>query len=95
MRIRLSISKRISESDIAWSELTKSGRRQLVIRPRARGINKLIQFKIGGLPQSGVSLYLLDSNSCMMSSEIATYLTGRYVSFRIFTLAFEEHLTFY
>ena len=30
----------------------------------------------------------------MMSSEIATYLTGRYVSFRIFTLSFEEYLRF-
>ena len=30
----------------------------------------------------------------MMSSEIATHLTGRYISFRIFTLSFEEYLTF-
>ena len=30
----------------------------------------------------------------MMSSEISTYLTGRYVSFRIFPLSFEEYLTF-
>lgn len=30
----------------------------------------------------------------MMSSEISTYLTGRYVTFRIFTLSFEEYLTF-
>lgn len=30
----------------------------------------------------------------MMSSELSTYLTGRYVSFRIFTLSFGEYLTF-
>ena len=30
----------------------------------------------------------------MMSSEISTYLTGRYVSFRIYTLSFEEYLRF-
>ena len=30
----------------------------------------------------------------MMSKEISTYLTGRYVSFRIFPLSFEEYLTF-
>lgn len=41
-----------------------------------------------------VDLYVTGSNSRMMSSEIATYLTGRYVSFRIFTLSFEEYLTF-
>lgn len=41
-----------------------------------------------------VDIYVMGSNSRMMSSEIATYLTGRYVSFRIFTLSFEEYLTF-
>ena len=41
-----------------------------------------------------VDLYITGSNSRMMSSEIATYLTGRYVSFRIFTLSFGEYLMF-
>ena len=41
-----------------------------------------------------VDIYVTGSNSRMMSSEIDTYLTGRYVSFRIFTLSFKEYLTF-
>lgn len=41
-----------------------------------------------------VDLYVTGSNSRMMSSEIATYLTGRYVSFRIYTLSFAEYLMF-
>lgn len=41
-----------------------------------------------------VDLYVTGSNSRMMSSEIATYLTGRYVAFRIYTLSFSEYLTF-
>lgn len=41
-----------------------------------------------------VDLYVTGSNSRMMSSEIATYLTGRYISFRIFTLSFGEYLMF-
>lgn len=41
-----------------------------------------------------VDLYVTGSNSRMMSSEISTYLTGRYVSFCIFPLSFEEYLTF-
>ena len=41
-----------------------------------------------------VDLYVTGSNSRMMSSEIATYLTGRYVSFRIYTLSFQEYLEF-
>ena len=41
-----------------------------------------------------VDLYVTGSNSHMMSSEISTYLTGRYVAFRIYTLSFSEYLTF-
>lgn len=41
-----------------------------------------------------VDIYVTGSNSRMMSSEIETYLTGRYVSFRIYTLSFAEYLTF-
>ena len=41
-----------------------------------------------------VDIYVTGSNSRMMSSEISTYLTGRYVSFRIYTLSFAEYLKF-
>lgn len=41
-----------------------------------------------------VDLYVTGSNSRMMSSEISTYLTGRYVAFRIYTLSFQEYLMF-
>ena len=41
-----------------------------------------------------VDLYVTGSNSRMMSSEISTYLTGRYLAFRIYTLSFGEYLTF-
>lgn len=41
-----------------------------------------------------VDVYVTGSNSRMMSSEISTYLTGRYIAFRIYTLSFAEYLTF-
>lgn len=41
-----------------------------------------------------VDIYVTGSNSRMMSSEISTYLTGRYVAFRIYTLSFAEYLEF-
>lgn len=41
-----------------------------------------------------VDIYITGSNSRMMSSEISTYLTGRYISFHIYTLSFEEYLMF-
>ncbi len=41
-----------------------------------------------------VDIYVTGSNSRMMSSEISTYLTGRYIAFRIFPLSFSEYLIF-
>ncbi len=41
-----------------------------------------------------VDIYVTGSNSRMMSSEISTYLTGRYISFEVFPLAFSEYLQF-
>lgn len=35
------------------------------------------------------------SNSKLMSSEISTYLTGRYVSIPVYTLSFREYLFFF
>lgn len=41
-----------------------------------------------------VDIYVTGSNSRMMSSEISTYLTGRYIAFRIFPLSFSEYMIF-
>ena len=41
-----------------------------------------------------VDIFVTGSNSRMLSSEISTYLTGRYVSFKIFPLTFSEYLNF-
>ncbi|WP_130861063.1 ATP-binding protein [Bacilliculturomica massiliensis] len=41
-----------------------------------------------------VDIYVTGSNSRMMSSEISTYLTGRYISFRIYPLSFSEYMIF-
>ena len=38
--------------------------------------------------------YVTGSNSKLMSSEISTYLTGRYISIPVFTLSFSEYLEF-
>ena len=46
------------------------------------------------MSESDVDIYVTGSNSRMMSSEISTYLTGRYISFRIFPLSFREYLNF-
>lgn len=46
------------------------------------------------LEGADVDIYVTGSNSKLMSSEISTYLTGRYVSIPAYTLSFREYLDF-
>ncbi|MBR3237792.1 MAG: ATP-binding protein [Oscillospiraceae bacterium] len=46
------------------------------------------------LESADVDIYVTGSNSKLMSSEISTYLTGRYVPISIYTLSFREYLDF-
>ena len=41
-----------------------------------------------------VDIYLTGSNSRLLSSELSTYIAGRYVEIPIFTLSFDEYLRF-
>lgn len=41
-----------------------------------------------------VDIYVTGSNSKLLSSEISTYLTGRYTSIPVYTLSYEEYLSF-
>lgn len=42
-----------------------------------------------------VDIYLTGSNAYMLSSELATFLSGRYVEIKMYPLSFKEFLTFY
>lgn len=46
------------------------------------------------LENMDTDIYVTGSNSKLMSSEISTYLTGRYISIPVFTLSFSEYLDF-
>ena len=46
------------------------------------------------LEGTNADVYVTGSNSKLMSSEISTYLTGRYVLIPVFTLSFKEYLDF-
>ena len=46
------------------------------------------------LEDENVDIYVTGSNSKLMSGEIETYLSGRYVSIPVFTLSFKEYLAF-
>lgn len=46
------------------------------------------------LEDYNTDIYVTGSNSKLMSSEISTYLTGRYITIPVYTLSFEEYLSF-
>lgn len=46
------------------------------------------------LESCDVDIYVTGSNSKLMSGEISTYLTGRYVSIPVYTLSFREYIEF-
>ena len=52
-----------------------------------KAINSLLEL-------GNTDIYVTGSNSKLMSSEISTYLTGRYVTIPVFPLSFAEFLTF-
>ncbi len=52
-----------------------------------KAINDLIEGQ-------NVDIYVTGSNSKLMSSEISTYLTGRYVLIPVYTLSLREYMTF-
>ena len=42
-----------------------------------------------------LDIYITGSNSYMLSGELATYLTGRYIEIHVLPLSFKEHLSYY
>lgn len=46
------------------------------------------------LENADTDIYVTGSNSKLMSGEISTYLTGRYISIPVYTLSFSEYLEF-
>lgn len=46
------------------------------------------------LEGENVDIYVTGSNSKLMSGELSTYLTGRFVSIPVYTLSFKEYLEF-
>lgn len=46
------------------------------------------------LENADTDIYVTGSNSKLLSSEISTYLTGRYISIPVYTLSFAEYLEF-
>ncbi|MEQ8200529.1 MAG: ATP-binding protein [Syntrophomonadaceae bacterium] len=57
------------------------------VRQWEKAVNSLIQ-------SANADVYITGSNSRLLSSELATYIAGRYVEIKISTLSFKEYLLF-
>ncbi len=73
--------------------MTESGRYYLLldevqeIDGWEKAVNSLLE-------NTDADIYVTGSNSKLMSGEISTYLTGRYISIPVYTLSFAEYLEF-
>lgn len=58
-------------------------------------INEFERVVDGLFIRDNVDIYITGSNSYMLSSELATYLTGRYMQIHMLPLSFKEYLSYY
>ena len=99
------ITKRYTEMDIPENTTAKQMYDELAAKIEGKGRCYLLldeiqeiegwEKAVNSLLESGnADIYVTGSNSKLMSSEISTYLTGRYVSIPVYTLSFKEYLDF-
>lgn len=99
------IQKRYTEMDIPENITAKQMYDELISAMEDKGRCYLLLDEIQEVPGwerainslfegRDVDIYVTGSNSKLMASEIATYLTGRYISVPVYTLSFNEYLDF-
>ncbi|HJD36340.1 MAG TPA: ATP-binding protein [Candidatus Blautia ornithocaccae] len=99
------IQKRYTEMDIPEDISAKAVYEELISRIQGKGrcyllLDEIQEIKgwercVNSLMEGrDVDIYVTGSNSKLMSSELSTYLTGRFVSIPVYTLSFKEYLTF-
>lgn len=99
------ISKRYTEMDIPENITSRQMYQELCEAMRGKGHCYLLLDEIQEIDGwekavnslmegADVDIYVTGSNSKLMSSEISTYLTGRYILIPVYTLSFKEYLDF-
>src|SRR3546814_10262233 len=71
-------------------ERIRSSQRYYILLDEIQEVNNWEKAINSFLVDFDVDIYLTGSNSHLLSSELATYLAGRYVEIPVYTLSFKE-----
>jgi predicted AAA+ superfamily ATPase len=75
-------------------ERIKGGKRYYILLDEIQEVNSWEKAVNSFLVDFDSDIYITGSNSRLLSSELATYLAGRYVEIHLYTLSFSEYLHF-
>jgi len=75
-------------------ERVKEGRRYYILLDEVQEVDLWEKAVNSFLVDFNSDIYITGSNSRILSSELSTYLAGRYVEIHLFTLSFSEYLLF-
>jgi predicted AAA+ superfamily ATPase len=75
-------------------EKIKEKKRYYILLDEVQEVNSWEKSVNSFLVDFNTDIYITGSNSRLLSSELATYLAGRYVEIHLFTLSFTEYLFF-
>lgn len=97
----------INFEDLEYADLTDAERLHAYLKERMKGEGRFYLFldEIQEVRQweravnslmatTDADVYITGSNSRLLSSELATYIAGRYIEVRVHTLSFREYLAF-
>jgi len=80
--------------DFIKSKLIK-GKKNYILLDEIQDIESWEKAINGLAVEMDVDIYITGSNAYLLSSELSTYLSGRYVEIKILPLSFKEYFTFY
>lgn len=78
-----------------FREVTKTPGKYYILLDEIQEVNDWERVVNAFLVDMDVDVYVTGSNSRLLSSELSTYLAGRYIAFHIMTLSFREYLLFH
>ena len=74
---------------------TNEAEKNYVFLDEIQNVNKFEKCVNSLFLRDYLDIYITGSNSYMLSSELATYLTGRYIQIHVLPLSFKEYLSYY